>query len=939
MNLPGKLTGVRIVATAALALLTLGAVCAATAAPRKALATTAQAVHQTLAAAPPLSQTIAASAPWSGIANALNPPAPGGSGNQLLTGNQIGEISSQLHGDFSHGLVHLQPPATDWMSMTSADATALSRLPGADGTPVKFEVSYRQPFSQYLRLVAGHLPGPVPPAPRRVPPPHGNVIHVNGLGPQLYFSPLIEVVVTTQTAARFGLHPGSKVVVSGPQPAFNGSGPITLEVTGIVAPRDPSATFWTGDATVLSPELEILSPAVYYWAAGVIVGPSELAAVQEDFGPEGLAAQWLFPLSVGSPGGNQVQPLDDALTRLGTQTPALTGDVAPMAADFTITPNLLPALGGFLATEQAVDTLLWLLYVSLAVLCLVVFLLTARMIALRRSGELAIRRARGASLRQIALTTAVGTALTCVPAAVVGAVLAVLIVPGPAPPGGWWGPAGVLVVAVCAPPAFAAWQQRLPRRRSQRRSARLATGWGRLVAEVTAIAASVAGLVVFRQQGIQPGAGVDLYTSAAPVLIAIPTVIVVLRVYPLVLRAALLGAARRPGAPAFLGLARAARARLTPALPAFALVLALSAAAFAGMVRNAVSSGDVRASWQATGADATISASVLHTPGATIDPAALRAAEQVPGVTQAAPVWEAGWSDDFGQQFTGIVVDPAAYAALVAGTQTFPRVSAGLLKAGPAGTPQPVLASPQAAAELGGSVTTLSQGTVDPVPVRVAGVLSGTPAQLAGGAFVIMPLSAMRSDATPPAPVQFNELLLTGANIDKARLTTVVRDMIPGGGVTFRSDILNSLTTAPLQHGTFLLFALAIGVAAGFGVAVMLLELALGAAEREATLARLTVMGLGEGQRARVVALELLPAVVAAAVAGFVCAVLLPRIVAPAIDLSVFTGSSAAVGLSPDAASVGWPLAALAVVALAALAIEIRPRRPGRLAASLRVGE
>jgi putative ABC transport system permease protein len=935
----GRLTGVRIVATAALALLTLGAVCAATAAPRKALATTTQALHQTLATASPLSQTITASAPWSGIANALNPPAPGSSGNQLLTGNQIGEILSQLHGDFNHGLVHLQPPATDWMSMTSADATALSSLTGTDGTPVKFEVSYRQPFSQYLRLVAGRLPGPVAPAPRRVTPSHGNVVRVNGLGPQLYFSPLIDVVVTSGTAAKFGLHPGSKILVAGPQPAFNGSGPITLEVTGIVAPRYPSATFWTSDATVVRPELEFLSPTVYYWAAGVIVGPSEVAAVQQDFESEGLAAQWLLPLSVGSPRGNQVQPLDDALTRLGTQTPALTGDVAPLAADFTITPNLLPALGGFLATEQAVDTLLWLLYVSLAVLCLVVFLLTARMIALRRSGELAIRRARGASLRQIALTTAVGAALACVPTAVVGAILAVLIVPGPAPPGGWRGPAGVLVVAVCAPPAFTAWQQRLPRRQSQRRSARLVAGWGRLVAEVTAIAASVAGLVVFRQQGIQPVTGVNLYTSAAPVLIAIPAVIVVLRVYPLALRAALLGAARRSGAPAFLGLARAARTRLTPALPAFALVLALSVAAFAGMVRSAVSSGDARASWQAAGADATISASVLHTPGATIDPAALRAAETVPGVTHAAPLWLSTWTTGFGQQVTGIVVDPAAYAALVATTETFPQVSAGLLKTAPTGSPQPVLASPQAAAELAGGVTLTADGAVDPIPVRMAGILSGTPALPAGGAFVIIPLSAVHSNATPPVPVGFNELLLSGGDIDKTRLTTVVRDMMPGGGVTFRSDILNSLTTAPLQHGTFLLFALAIVVAAGLGVAVMLIELALGAAEREATLARLTVMGLGEGQRARVVALELLPAVLAAAIAGWACAVTLPRIVAPAIDLSVFTGSPATVGLSPSAASVGWPLVALAVVALAALAIEIRPWRRGRLAASLRVGE
>ena len=70
--------------------------------------------------------------------------------------------------------------------------------------------------------------------------------------------------------------------------------------------------------------------------------------------------------------------------------------------------------------------------------------------------------------------------------------------------------------------------------------------------------------------------------------------------------------------------------------------------------------------------------------------------------------------------------------------------------------------------------------------------------------------------------------------------------MVPEGEVTFRSDILNSLTSAPLQHGTFVLFALAVVVAAGLGLAVMLLELALGAAEREVTLARLATMGLDD---------------------------------------------------------------------------------------------
>ena len=590
------------------------------------------------------------------------------------------------------------------------------------------------------------------------------------------------------------------------------------------------------------------------------------------------------------------------------------------------------------------DVLLWLLYVSLAVAGLVVLLLAARMVAMRRSAELTMCRARGASLRQIAVVTARGAAVACVPAAVLAVLLAVLVVPG-AGPGlgagpacGWLPPIAVLLVAVCAPAAIAAWRQRLPRHRHRHRPGdrRRPRAQARLVVEATAVAAAVAGIIVFRQQGTQPGSGVNLYTSAAPVLIAIPAVIVVLRVYPVVLRGLLHGSARSSGATAFLGLARAARTALTPALPAFALVLALSVAAFAGMVRDAVTRGEVAASWQAAGTDVTIAASGLYSSEAAISPAALRAAAAIPGVTHAAAVLEADWTPASGQPIVGLAVDPASYAALVASSPTFPQVRTGLIAPATAGAPQPVLASPQAAAELGRGVSTLSsQEAVHAIRVRVAGVLSETPALPGGGAFILMPLAAIHAQ-NGPAPV--NLLLLNGAGIDRARLSAVVRDMIPGGLTTFRSDILTGLTGAPLQHGAFVLFALALVAAAVLGLAVMLLELALGAAEREATLARLATMGLGEGQRTRVVALEVLPAVAAAAVAAWACAMVLPRVVAPAVDLSAFTGSPAVVPLAPDVASIALPLAGLVVVAIVSLAVEIRSGRRRRVAASLRAG-
>ena len=80
----------------------------------------------------------------------------------------------------------------------------------------------------------------------------------------------------------------------------------------------------------------------------------------------------------------------------------------------------------------------------------------------------------------------------------------------------------------------------------------------------------------------------------------------------------------------------------------------------------------------------------------------------------------------------------------------FPQVPAGLLATpGEAGAPQPVLVSPQAAApgprQRRRVTLSTRQASLQPVRVRVAGVIASTPALPAGGAFVIMPLAAIKS--------------------------------------------------------------------------------------------------------------------------------------------------------------------------------------------------
>ena len=126
------------------------------------------------------------------------------------------------------------------------------------------------------------------------------------------------------------------------------------------------------------------------------------------------------------------------------------------------------------------------------------------------------------------------------------------------------------------------------------------------MAEATACAACVAGLIVLRGQGVPAGGGVNLLLTVVPVLVAVPVVLIMLRLYPLAVRGLLGLSARGTGATGFVALSAAARSSLTGLLPAFALVLALSLATFAGMVNTGIARGETAASWHATGADVAI---------------------------------------------------------------------------------------------------------------------------------------------------------------------------------------------------------------------------------------------------------------------------------------------------------------------------------------------
>jgi putative ABC transport system permease protein len=883
----------------ALALLVCACVFAAMTGPAVSLRTRTQALSQTLAATGPITKTVQIDAPWDQFTASINTSSPGYFGFAGQVNLTPGQLAQTQH-EIGQGLARLDVPlaAGAWSGLVShlLTVTAGAGPRTFTGTPPQLELVYRNALPANATLVAGSY------AHEALPPG------------------ALAGAVTTQMAARFGFHPGSHVVVSIP------TGPVEVVITAIVRMRGPNSSFWSKDSTVGLPDL-IRGGEVEWWVGGVFTDPDQLVAMQKVLGSSAIDMQWVYPLAVGGVGADGAQALLTNLNRASTVPLGLTGEFAPAVSTTAVTTPLVPVLSAFLDAQAAVQTVLLLLFVSLIVVGAAVILLAAGMIAVRRADDLGLLRSRGASVRQVATTMLRGTAIVSGLAALAGAGLAVTVA-GPSDASSALGlslAAITVMTALAGPPLIAAWQHRRPgsgpaassrsHPRSREQARPRSAGLRRLVAEVTAVAGSVAGLVVLHDQGVPTGGGINLYLAATPVLVAIPVVLIVLRLYPLAVRGLLRLSTRRAGATGFVALAGAARSSLTGVLPVFALVLALSLATFAGMVNQAITRGEVAASWQGTGADVAITAT-----SSPVTPTAERAIAAVRGVQRLTATWNTSWLTSTSQPVTVVAVDPASYAALVASTP-FPAVPVARLGAA---RPNPgtvsVLASPAALASLGGTAAQLtSPVAMGPIRVRVTGTVTSIPGQPAGSAFLIMAIQRLPGPLGVPA---VNQILITGPGISTTAMSAVIARQLPGASTAFRSVALANLAGSPLQHGAGLILPLTIATAAGFGLFILMLGVALGASDRALTLARLTVMG--HERATRLVLLEALPAVVVAVAAGVACALALPPLVGSALDLSVFTGPGVPVMVRPDWISLGLPAVAALLLAAAALATEAR---------------
>ncbi len=867
------LTGTGAAASVAFALLVFVSVLAGLAIPRENVGLTTRALQRVIAASQADDRTIIGTVGETDLTDQKNE----------VVATDIAAVDASLRARLAALGVPVASTPPAWSGLTTGYVPYAGTAQAAGYAEPQFELSYRTALARYSRVVAGQLP-----------------VGGSVAGHQA----VLQAAVTSATAAEFGLRVGSRL----------NAGPVELVVTGIVQPVNLASDFWSDDPSLARPALQTAaSPQKSYRIGAVFIGPGALPLIETRLGTGEMVVTWDYTAALSGLTAGQVGAVEANITGLVSSGPTFIPPGILSSVLVSIATQIPSILSPFIAAENNVAPVLELLYVSLAVMGAVVVLLGARLVAQRRAAEFTLMRARGAALYQLAWLVLRASVVIAVVAGAAAGALAIALTPGDSDPVGWWLAGIAIGVSLFGPVLISVVPQRVaapvtgrttPRAGARKPAAR------RIVIETALVAASIGGLVVLRYQGVSAGNS-GLYTSAAPVLIAIPVAVVVLRCYPPLVRELARIAGLSRGVAGFVGLARATRTPPGAVLPSFALVLVLAMVAFPDMVSTSVTQSQVAASWQQVGADAVISAPA----GEAITPALQSQISAVPGVVStAAAVVDPGLLPD-GDELPVVFVDPARYAAVVGGQ---PGPAFPLAALSRTGAPVPALATAAAVSSqlVGTAPVGINVGS-STITIRLTGQIGGVPG--VSGDAVLVPLSALGHN--PPDP---DLLLVAGPGLDAARLTAAVRAALPGGSVTLRATALAALTGAPVPQAAQSALAQGLATAAGFGVLVLLLSLLLTAQTREMTLARMATMGLRPWEAQLLLTAETLPPVVAAAIGGVACAWLLAPLVGPSLNLAAFGGTGLAIVVTPAAlpllaAAVGLVLAALLVLAVQAV--------------------
>ncbi|ANZ18652.1 FtsX-like permease family [Streptomyces noursei ATCC 11455] len=787
--------------------------------------------------------------------------------------------------------------------LTSADPG----LPRPDGVDPAFSLYAVADLARHATVTRGRLPRPAP------------------VG-----SSAREAAVTVATARALHLHPGGRLRLGG----------LTLRISGLLAPHAPEGPYWALDPLLANAALSTGgTPPTKRWRAALLLAPEDGPALLSTAGePERF---WRYPVDTSTLTAGQAPLLQDRVRSL-QHGPGLVRLRAVVGSGGLADSALDGLLDGFGRSRDAVAPVVAVAACGIGTVAGVVVLMTGALAAARRHRELALLRARGASLPGLFGRLTAETAAVALPGAAVGCALAVLLVPGERLLPSLLAAAGVGLLGTLALPLRAAAAHRTTRPAVRADLVGGRPSRRRTIAELTVLALSVAAVLALRRRGTGSG-GVDALVSAAPVLVAVIAALLLMRLYPLPLRLAARPAARARGLSGFLALARAGRAPAA-GLPLLALLVALTTASFGGSVLAGVADARDRAALTAVGADARLTAA------APLPARLLSSLATVPGVRDAVPLrLSTQPADDNGPPLYLVIADADAYARLARATGLGAFDATAL--ADPGGDePLPALVSPGVRTRFGNAPMVL-QPEFGQLVVRPAVVRRDTPAQ-PGGDFVVVDarsVARLHPDTYADPATAPSLVLLAGHSLDVTALRATLRAHTPASlptRLTLRTTTRALLADSPLQQGAERLYTASVAAGAGFALLALFLSLLQTAPERARLLTGLRALGLPPSQGRRLLVLEALPQALLAALGGTLTGAATLRLLGPGTDLTPLALPLASgptpttpVHLQPDPASLLLPSAALLVLALATSLLQAHAGRRRTTTAESRTGE
>ncbi|GAB3615009.1 ABC transporter permease family protein [Humibacter ginsengisoli] len=576
------------------------------------------------------------------------------------------------------------------------------------------------------------------------------------------------------------------------------------------------------------------------------------------------------------------------------------------------------------AREGPVPTLLAIVAIGPLGAAVAVLFVGARLMTSRRARELQLVRARGGSERRVRGTLALQTALVTVPAAIVGGVGAMLatarvfdaVVAS-----------AVLLIAACAivPPCAVAITAS-PESTGKRRPVTA------LIAELFVLALACASCVLLLQRGATTATdptSIDPLLVATPLLLVFAVCVLVLRVYPVLLR--LIGRATRSsrGAVWPVGWAAASRGAAGRRWPLFAMLTGVAVAVFASTTFTTLVTSARADAVARVGADVTVNGRLTD--------AQLGALRGIDGVSVVAPLRLVGYaSTSGGENVAAYLVDARAIAIAqsdVADRQRlFPATSSGRNGSTPvvvAGLPG---SAPVASLTFDDGRTTMPVHVVHRAKDMDAPFLTDETWALVDQTHVP---ASLREESTA-----MFAMIGVRAGVDTAKVAAAAQ-AVAGKGARVDSVQAERMRQGrgPLLAGIQSLMLAGTVLALFMAVGALLLTLAMARGQRIKLLAVLRTLGFDRAQSAALVAWEVVPLAVTAIVAGVLTGLGLSWLVVAAVDLRAVTGALAKPGLVISPGTVGLVVALFALGTAAALALAVAAARRSDPARTLRAAE